>query len=64
MRIEGGYAIEDSPEVLRAFHRLGVRYMTLTHTAPTSWAGAASTGPGTGRHSRRTGHEFTVGSAA
>src|SRR4026209_2180137 len=31
MGIEGGYAIENSLETLRAFHRLGVRYMTLTH---------------------------------
>ena len=48
MGIEGGYAIEDSLETLRAFHRLGVRYMTLTHRLPTSWAGAATNGPGTG----------------
>src|SRR5262245_2350985 len=46
--IEGGYAIEDSLETLRAFHRLGVRYMTLTHTRSTSWAGATTNGPGTG----------------
>lgn len=46
--IEGGYAIEDSLETLRAFHRLGVRYMTLTHRRSTSWAGAATNGPGTG----------------
>jgi membrane dipeptidase len=48
MGIEGGYAIEDSLETLRALYRLGVRYMTLTHTVPTSWAGAATNGPGTG----------------
>jgi membrane dipeptidase len=48
MGIEGGYAIEDSLETLRAFHRLGVRYMTLTHTRSTSWAGATTNGPGTG----------------
>jgi membrane dipeptidase len=46
--IEGGYAIEDSLENLRAFYRLGVRYMTLTHRIPTSWAGAATNGPGLG----------------
>lgn len=46
--IEGGYAIEDSLETLRAFHRLGVRYLTLTHTRSTSWAGATTNGLGTG----------------
>ena len=29
--IEGGHAIENSLGALRAFHRMGVRYMTLTH---------------------------------
>jgi len=48
MGIEGGYAIENSIEALRAFHQLGVRYMTLTHTLSTSWAGATTNGPGTG----------------
>lgn len=48
MGIEGGYAIENSLEALRAFHRLGVRYMTLTHRVSTAWAGATTNGPGTG----------------
>jgi membrane dipeptidase len=36
--IEGGHAIEDSLGALSAFHRLGVRYMTLTHTNTNDWA--------------------------
>jgi len=43
MGIEGGHAIEDSPGALRSFHRLGVRYMTLTHTNTNNWAD--SSGP-------------------
>jgi membrane dipeptidase len=38
MGIEGGHAIEDSLGALRVFHRLGVRYMTLTHTNTNNWA--------------------------
>lgn len=36
--IEGGHAIEDSLGALSAFYRLGVRYMTLTHTNTNAWA--------------------------
>jgi membrane dipeptidase len=36
--IEGGHAIEDSLAALSAFHRLGARYMTLTHTNTNTWA--------------------------
>lgn len=32
MGIEGGHAIEGDLGLLRLFHKLGVRYMTLTHT--------------------------------
>ena len=39
--IEGGHAIEDSLAALREFHRLGVRYMTLTHTNSNHWADSA-----------------------
>jgi membrane dipeptidase len=36
--IEGGHAIEDSLGALDSFYRLGVRYMTLTHTNTNDWA--------------------------
>jgi membrane dipeptidase len=38
MGIEGGHAIEDSLHALRLFYKLGVRYMTLTHTNTNDWA--------------------------
>lgn len=38
MGIEGGHAIEDSLGALRMFYKLGVRYMTLTHTNTNDWA--------------------------
>ena len=38
MGIEGGHAIEDSLNTLRMFYKLGVRYMTLTHTNTNDWA--------------------------
>ncbi|WP_337175298.1 dipeptidase [Paludisphaera sp.] len=40
--IEGGVAIDDSFAELRAFHRLGARYMTLTHNKTLAWADAAT----------------------
>jgi membrane dipeptidase len=40
--IEGGHAIEDSIELLRAFYRFGARYMTLTHTNTNNWADAST----------------------
>jgi membrane dipeptidase len=39
--IEGGYAIEDDLDLLRAFYREGVRLMTLTHWTHTDWADAS-----------------------
>lgn len=43
--VEGGHAIEGSLAALRAFHALGVRYMTLTHFRTTDWADAATDHP-------------------
>jgi membrane dipeptidase len=43
--IEGGVAIENSLAQLRAFHRLGARYMTLTHNTTLDWADAATDTP-------------------
>lgn len=41
MGIEGGHAIEDSLPALRMFYRMGIRYMTLTHTNTNNWADSA-----------------------
>ncbi|MCI0338770.1 MAG: dipeptidase [Acidobacteria bacterium] len=41
MGIEGGHAIEDSLAALRMFYKLGIRYMTLTHTNTNNWADSA-----------------------
>jgi membrane dipeptidase len=41
MGMEGGHAIENSLGALRAYHDLGVRYMTLTHNVTLDWADAA-----------------------
>jgi membrane dipeptidase len=38
MGIEGGHSIEDSLDLLREYHRLGVRYMTLTWSNTNNWA--------------------------
>src|SRR3954447_16780206 len=43
--IEGGVAIENDLAQLRMFHRLGARYMTLTHNVTLDWADAATGKP-------------------
>ena len=40
--MEGGHSIDNSLANLRMFHRLGARYMTVTHNVTLPWADAAS----------------------
>ncbi len=42
MGVEGGHAIDNNLDVLRDFFARGVRYMTLTHNAPTDWADSSN----------------------
>ncbi|SDN74074.1 dipeptidase [Geodermatophilus sp. DSM 45219] len=42
---EGGHAIANSMGVLRTLHRLGVRYLTLTHNVNVAWADSATDDP-------------------
>lgn len=39
--LEGGHAIENSLNLLRAYYAMGARYMTLTHNVTLDWADAA-----------------------
>ena len=41
LAVEGGHAIDNSLEVLRIYHRLGVRIMTLTWNNSNDWADSA-----------------------
>jgi membrane dipeptidase len=43
--VEGGHSIENSLGVLRDLYRLGVRYMTLTHSDSLDWADSCSDEP-------------------
>ena len=36
--IEGGHSIDDDLSILRMYHRLGARYMTLTWNNTNNWA--------------------------
>lgn len=54
--VEGGHAIDNSLGVLRTYHQLGVRYMTLTHTEDLDWADS-SAGKGTNKGLTKFGEE-------
>lgn len=43
--MEGGHSINNSLAVLRRFHQLGARYMTITHGRTLDWADAAGDDP-------------------
>ncbi len=43
--MEGGHSINNSLAVLRMFHELGARYMTITHGRTLDWADAAGDDP-------------------
>jgi membrane dipeptidase len=45
MGAEGGHQIAGSTAVLRMYHRLGVRYLTLTHNDNVPWADSATDVP-------------------
>jgi membrane dipeptidase len=43
--IEGGHSIDNSLALLRNYYKLGVRYMTLTHSESLDWADSCSDTP-------------------
>ncbi|MFE3095982.1 dipeptidase [Streptomyces sp. NPDC059248] len=45
MGAEGGHSINNSLATLRTLHRLGVRYLTLTHNDNNDWADSATDTP-------------------
>jgi membrane dipeptidase len=48
MGMEGGHMIDDDLGTLRMYARLGVRYLTLTHSRKTNWAGSSGERENTG----------------
>jgi membrane dipeptidase len=48
MGMEGGHMIDDDLAALRMYARLGVRYLTLTHSRKTNWAGSSGEAENTG----------------
>ena len=45
MGMEGGHMIDDDLGLLRSYASLGVRYLTLTHSANTNWADSSGDTP-------------------
>jgi membrane dipeptidase len=45
MGMEGGHMIDDSLAVLREYQRLGVRYLTLSHSVNTNWSDSSGDTP-------------------
>jgi membrane dipeptidase len=43
--MEGGHMIDDNLSVLRDYHRLGVRYLTLSHSVNTNWSDSSGDKP-------------------
>ncbi|PAP78726.1 hypothetical protein BSZ37_09615 [Rubrivirga marina] len=43
--LEGGHALQGSPEVLRLLAANGIRYVTLTHSNTNAWADASTDAP-------------------
>jgi membrane dipeptidase len=43
--VEGGHSIAGSLAILRTYHALGVRYLTLTHSTNVPWADSATDAP-------------------
>ena len=57
--VEGGHCIDNSLGVLRCYYRLGVRYMTLTHTEDLDWADS-SAGKGKNKGLTKFGEEVVA----